>query len=477
MGAACVKPLPVYRPRNPRASGLWKVVEAHFEEFAQVYEERYRQRYGFWRPVIRDSVEAYLKCGDLREGFARVRCPACRHEYFVAYSCRQRCTCPSCHQKRSLLTAIHVAERVCLKVAHRQVVFTLPKRLRLHARYDRKLLGKLCRAAWEVAKQQMQALLGRDHVVPGMVAGIHSFGQLLNWNPHIHAILTCGAFTPEGEFLPCPELDLTALLEAWQEAVFALYLREGKVEPEVVEQMRGWKHSGFGVDQSVHLQAGDRAGIERLVRYITRCPFSLSRMIKLTAEGMVVYKAEKKQCLPFPEAGSDSLKAGAKRNYQILNPLDFLAEFTQHIPQPGAHQIRYYGWYSNRSRGLRGEAEEASSGGATDQVQPPDEEAEKSEQDKERSKTWAMLLRRVFEVDPMLCPTCGGTMRVVSFIAPPQEQVVEAILRHCGLWEDSIPRGPPADSEAKPVTAEPIDAFTERVHLELEPFEPFPEDF
>ncbi|MGI6416094.1 MAG: transposase zinc-binding domain-containing protein [Thermoguttaceae bacterium] len=39
-----------------------------------------------------------MKCGDPQEGFARVRCPDCKHEMFVAYSCQQRCRCPSCHQ-------------------------------------------------------------------------------------------------------------------------------------------------------------------------------------------------------------------------------------------------------------------------------------------------------------------------------------------------------------------------------------------
>ncbi len=66
---------------------------------------------------------------------------------------------------------------------------------------------------------------------------------------------------------------------AWQEAVFALYLAEDKIEPEVVENMRTWHGhrraamvGGFSVDQSVLLPAGDRAGIERLVQYMTRCP-------------------------------------------------------------------------------------------------------------------------------------------------------------------------------------------------------------
>jgi len=37
----------------------------------------------------------------------------------------------------------------------------------------------------------------------------------------------------------------------------------------------------------------------------------------------------------------------------VFDPLDFLAEVTQHIPNKGEHQIRYYGWYSNKKRGMQ----------------------------------------------------------------------------------------------------------------------------
>ncbi len=57
--------------------------------------------------------------------------------------------------------------------------------------------------------------------------------------------------------------------------------------------------------------------------------------------------------------------------------------------------------------------------------------------------TWAKLIKRVYEVDPLACPECGATMKVLSFIEPPQEAVIEKILHHCGLWEEPA-RGPPA---------------------------------
>jgi hypothetical protein len=70
---------------------------------------------------------------------------------------------------------------------------------------------------------------------------------------------------------------------------------------------------------------------------MTRCSFSLSRLVQVTETGQVVYKAEKDACRAFPDPQRDELARGPKRNFQILDPLEFLAEFTQHIPPQAAH--------------------------------------------------------------------------------------------------------------------------------------------
>jgi hypothetical protein len=64
-------------------------------------------------------------------------------------------------------------------------------------------------------------------------------------------------------------------------------------------------------------------------------------------------RAAHPNCLPFPLSGDSTLMAGIPRNFEVYDPLDFLAEVTQHIPNKGEHQIRYYGWYSNKKRGLQ----------------------------------------------------------------------------------------------------------------------------
>ena len=79
----------VYRPRRPRASPLGQLLDRCFDEFQRVYDERYRTRYGFCRPVIASTIEKFPGGGDLRESFTRVRCPRRRYESLVAFSCRR----------------------------------------------------------------------------------------------------------------------------------------------------------------------------------------------------------------------------------------------------------------------------------------------------------------------------------------------------------------------------------------------------
>jgi len=61
----------------------------------------------------------------------------------------------------------------------------------------------------------MRTLLGREDVVPGMIAAIQTHVELLDWHPHVHVLVTCGAFTPEGNFVALPEFDTERLLVAW----------------------------------------------------------------------------------------------------------------------------------------------------------------------------------------------------------------------------------------------------------------------
>jgi hypothetical protein len=61
---------------------------------------------------VMDVIYKYLDCGDLHQGFARVKCDDCNHEYLLPFSCKRRYFCPSCHQKR-------VVEALLVQLANR----------------------------------------------------------------------------------------------------------------------------------------------------------------------------------------------------------------------------------------------------------------------------------------------------------------------------------------------------------------------
>jgi hypothetical protein len=113
---------PLYRPRRPQDSQYYQCVEDYFETLEQVYDERFAKQYGFFRPYVRQVIYRYLDCGILHNGFARVKCEDCNYELLLAFSCKRRHFCPSCHQKRVVEFGEWLCEEVLKAVPHRHFV-------------------------------------------------------------------------------------------------------------------------------------------------------------------------------------------------------------------------------------------------------------------------------------------------------------------------------------------------------------------
>jgi hypothetical protein len=69
---------------------------------------------------VERELRKYLTCGILAQGFGRARCPACGHDFLVAFSCRARAVCPSCNARRMAETAAHLVDHVFPRVPVRQ---------------------------------------------------------------------------------------------------------------------------------------------------------------------------------------------------------------------------------------------------------------------------------------------------------------------------------------------------------------------
>ncbi len=321
----------LYRSRRPERTLLYRALADQFERFLGVFEERFEPTHGYLRRSVAPAVYRYLDCGIFAHGAARAHCVECGHDVLIAFSCKLRCLCPSCHQKRELLW-VEWASELLAEVPHRQVVFTVPKRLRIFFRFDRKLLGELPGCAWRALRLYFAAWFEGARVEPGAVGFLQTAGELLGWHPHLHVLLTDGGWLPDGTFRHLLAFDSSHVEKLFRAEVLRLLVARGKISEEVVENLLTWRHSGFSVHAGVRVE--ERSEAVRLGRYGIRCPLVLERLAWDEISGEVVYRAR---------PGRQDASGESVARWDVL---EFLARVLDHLPEPGQQLLRYWGWYS-----------------------------------------------------------------------------------------------------------------------------------
>jgi hypothetical protein len=162
--------------------------------------------------------------------------------------------------------------------------------------------------------------------------------------------------------------------------------REGASE-ERTRLLLSWRRSGFSVHSLV--RAKTRKEAERVGKYMSRPVLSLERLSVDERHGQVCYRYGK----------------GAKEK-ERMDYLEFIARVTSHIPDKGQVTVRYYGLYANAHRGKVRKSEEA--GGKLVIIE---EECPRIPR-----RGWAEMIRKVYEVNPLICPKCQGQMRIIAFL-------------------------------------------------------------
>ena len=398
---------PMYRPRDPRASPLFQLFETHYETVKSVWEERFERQYGFWQGRWDRAVAAYLDCGLFESGFAIVRCPVCKAEFHVAFSCRCRGLCPSCSAKRAAIFSELLVHRILADVPHAQWVFSIPKMLRPYFLYRRELLGALARLAYETVREMMAAASDEPDARPGMVAVIQTFGSSLKWNPHIHAIVTRGVFLANGQWHPIPYVDTHKAELVFRHKVLTLLRDLDLISEERIDLLLSWKHSGFNIHNHTTVYPNDTEGLHRLACYLHRAPVNLSRLRYHPESGLLIYE---------PTAGQEV------DDNEPIDPLEFLARVLIHIPEPNKHLVHFNGAYANRSRSSMPHgrnSEQNKRQGEGDEEPAPAKRAVR--------KRWAELIYKIYNVDPLTCQ-CGAQMKIVAFVTEPDS--IRRILAH-----------------------------------------------
>ena len=166
--------------------------------------------------------------------------------------------------------------------------------------------------------------------VPAIVMAIHTFGEYLDFHPHLHALVADGLFDREGKFHVMRadedggDVDAhragnhAALEQLFRARVIAFLVEAGLLPLDRARMLRGWVHSGFQVHQSRRIAALECQDIEHLAQYIVRNPFSIAKVQVNRSGDWILYRS--------------GMNAKIKRNFQVFTACDFVAPTIAIIP-------------------------------------------------------------------------------------------------------------------------------------------------
>ena len=132
--------------------------------------------------------------------------------------------------------------------------------MRNHRRYP----GALYQLVAGLLKAGFKAMEPRGQ--PALILYVQTFGDLVTFNPHIHALVTDGVFLPSGTFRVLPPLPEDTLCEALRHKLLACLCTEGVLAADLAERMLTWRHSGFAVQNRIRSKATDADARQWLLR-------------------------------------------------------------------------------------------------------------------------------------------------------------------------------------------------------------------
>ncbi len=389
-------------------------------------------------------------------------------------------------------TAAHLVDAVLPRVPVRQWVLSMPKQARYWLARDSKLLGGAERIFVEEISRCTARRAGLRRIRDGRygaVTAVQRFGSALNLNVHFHTLALDGVYLANGagggvsfRRLRAPEPEeLGRVLDRVRRRIGGMLVKEGMI---LGEESRGEDPSAFDVMQAasirewiglsgearkvpyvggsedavsmstlpdlcvavdgwslhatVRIRAGDRAGLEKLCRYLLRPAFAGERLEWLN-DGRVSYEFRK----PRMDGAT----------HLVLRPVEFVEKLAALVAPPRSHLVRYHGVLAARSRVRRSIAPRRGEESMRDRAGCGGEEASAGARLSEgrrrrQSRTdWATLMRRSFGMDVLACPKCGARMRVIACVT--KRSAVRAILESLGMADEAAGLGParsPPDS-------------------------------
>jgi hypothetical protein len=346
---------------------------------------------------VRRVLGLLAACGTPQLGFTLYECPHCHGRHGVARSCGDR-HCPRClaAKSRHWLTQ---QTRSLLPTTYYHCVFTLPEDLNALVLLNPTRLYPLLFDS--AAQSLLQFGRNRLHGNLGISAVLHTWGQQLNFHPHLHCIVTGGALSSDGQQWRAPKqrkflFPVKALgalfrgkfLDALKGLLATDQLRlsdPSMANPQVRQRWFSKLYAQKWVVYAKRPFGGPEQVLNYLANYTHRVALSNRRIVAVD---------EQAQTVTFTWR---DYRHGGKVKPLTLSAHEFLRRFIHHILPAGLVRIRHYGILGNNRR-------------------QRDIARARALLERRRQKA-APQLPKLKPLEPMPCPHCGRSgLRWIGFI-------------------------------------------------------------
>lgn len=369
---------------------------------AQIFEEHFNNidiktmaNINKYRPYANNEIQKVINCHNKNLGCSVYECPNCNDIIFVGHTCKCR-ICSSCGYKYKKQRVENIMQ-TAYNCVHRQIVFTIPKELRLFFFEDFYLINLLFKAVHDTIysifndsfkrnkKGKLKKYTSKIRYTPGFFAFLHTFGRDLKWNPHIHILIAEIKLGSDGSCKEYKHFDFSALRHRFQNILLSLL--DKKLHSSQFKKLKNFLFTNYKDGFYVYAEAKKfnslQAGIEYVTRYCGRVPISENRIVNYDGRNVTF-----------------SFIAHEDNKYHevTVSAKNFILMLTRHIVPPQFKIIRYYGFY-RRKHAIHNKM-----------ILLVKKEFRKFRKSLLKYRTSILLS---FKRDPLYCPKCDTKMKFV----------------------------------------------------------------
>ncbi len=273
----------------------------------------------------RRAIRAITHCRTPAMGGSRYACAPCGTDHFAFHSCNHK-ACPRCGKAATAAWVERGLEKQ-VNAPYFLVTFTLPQELR-HC-----FFGPLAKEFYDLffaavsgaMTEKLATAKGFRAVVSGFMAVLHTWGQQMQFHPHIHLLVPGAGLNALGKVICVKKADYLVHLPLLQ-AAFRQHFRR-------LLKIKGWQvdPSVWTKDWGVHIQAAGSGShaLRYLGAYVARSVISDQRIVSFTDKTVTFLWKDRDE---------------KRFNPKTVTGREFVTRYLRHVLPRGLRSIRYYGY-------------------------------------------------------------------------------------------------------------------------------------